>query len=94
MLHQKEIVLNEDDTSNFLKTVDIVRQISEMIDLNALSSAGGFNSLFAATSSNLAQTLQQEVTIHAEFPNATDRDEISAAFGDLVNLASQYAHRK
>lgn len=94
MLHQKEIVLNEEDTSNFLKTVDIVRQIAEMIDLNAISSAGGFNSLFAATSSNLAQTLQQEVTIHAEFPNATDRDEISAAFSDLVNLASQYAHRK
>ena len=94
MLHQKEIVLNEEDTSNFLKTVDIVRQIAEMIDLNAMSSAGGFNSLFAATSSNLAQTLQQEVTIHAEFPNATDRDEISAAFSDLVNLASQYAHRK
>ena len=94
MLHQKEIVLNEEDTSNFLKTVDMVRQIAEMIDLNAMSSAGGFNSLFAATSSNLAQTLQQEVTIHAEFPNATDKDEISAAFSDLVNLASQYAHRK
>ena len=94
MLHQKEIVLNEDDTSNFLKTVDMVRQIAEMIDLNAISSAGGFSSLFAATSSNLAQTLQQEVTIHAEFPNATDKDEISAAFSDLVNLASQYAHRK
>ena len=94
MLHQKEIVLNEDDTSNFLKTVDMVRQIAEMIDLNAISSAGGFSSLFAATSSNLAQTLQQEVTIHAEFPNATDKDEISAAFSDLVNLASQYANRK
>ena len=94
MLHQKEIVLNEDDTTNFLKTVDIVRQIAEMIDLNALSSAGGFNSLFAATTSNLATTLQQEVTIHAEFPNATDKDEISAAFSDLVNLASQYANRK
>lgn len=94
MLHQKEIVLNADDTENFLKTVDMVRQISEMIDLNAMSSAGGLNSLFAATSSNLAQTLQQEVTIHAEFPNATDKDQITEAFSDLINLASQYASRK
>lgn len=94
MLHQKEIVLNKDDTENFLKTVEMVRQISEMIDLNALSSAGGFNSLFAATSSNLAQTLQQEVTIHAEFPNATDKDQITEAFSDLINLASQYASRQ
>jgi hypothetical protein len=88
MLHQKEIVLNADDTENFLKTVDMVRQISEMIDLNAMSSAGGLNSLFAATSSNLAQTLQQEVTIHAEFPNATDNDQITEAFSDLITLAS------
>ena len=94
MLHQKEIVLNADDTENFLKAVDMVRQISEMIDLNAMSSAGGLNSLFAATSSNLAQTLQQEVTIHAEFPNATDKDQITEAFSDLINLASQYASRK
>jgi hypothetical protein len=65
-----------------------------MIDLNAMSSAGGLNSLFAATSSNLAQTLQQEVTIHAEFPNATDKDQITEAFSDLINLASQYASRK
>jgi len=33
-------------------------------------------------------TLQQEVHITAEFPNATDRDEIMAAFDNLVNVAS------
>lgn len=94
MLHEKELVLNKDDTTNFLQAIDIIRQISDTIDLNALSSSGGLSSLFAATASSSAQTLQQEVTIHAEFPNATDRDEISAAFSDLVNLASQYANRK
>ena len=94
MLHEKELVLNKEDTTNFLQAIDIIRQISDTIDLNALSSSGGLSSLFAATASSSAQTLQQEVTIHAEFPNATDRDEISAAFSDLVNLASQYANRK
>lgn len=94
MLHEKELVLNKEDTANFLQAIGIIRQISDTIDLNALSSSGGLSSLFAATASSSAQTLQQEVTIHAEFPNATDRNEISAAFSDLVNLASQYANRK
>ena len=94
LLHEKELVLNADDTTNFLKAIDIVRQISDMIDLNALSSAGGLSSLFAATASSSSQSLQQEVHITAEFPNATDKDQISEAFSDLVNLASQYANRK
>jgi len=33
-------------------------------------------------------TLEQEVHITAEFPNATDKNEIEAAFNDLINLAS------
>jgi len=39
-------------------------------------------------------SLQQEVTIHAEFPNATNRGEIEAAFDTLINRASQFANRK
>ena len=39
-------------------------------------------------------TLQQEVHITAEFPNATDHNEIEEAFRNLTNLASQYANRK
>jgi hypothetical protein len=34
------------------------------------------------------ESLEQKVTITAEFPNATDKEEISAAFEDLVNLAA------
>lgn len=94
LLHEKELILNAEDTKNFLTAIDTVRQISEMIDLNALSSSGGLTSLFAAKASTSDRTLQQEVTIHAEFPNVEDKDQISAAFNDLVNLASQYANRK
>lgn len=94
LLHEKELILNAEDTKNFLTAIDTVRQISEMIDLNALSSSGGLTSLFAAKASISDRTLQQEVTIHAEFPNVEDKDQISAAFNDLVNLASQYANRK
>jgi hypothetical protein len=37
MLHQKEIVLNADDTANFLNAIEIVRDIARVIDLNAAS---------------------------------------------------------
>jgi len=35
MLHQKEIVLNADDTENFLSAIHIIRDISHVIDLRA-----------------------------------------------------------
>jgi len=46
---------------------------------------------------NVASTplneMSQNVTIHADFPNVTERSEIEAAFNNLVNKASQYAFR-
>ena len=96
MLHQKEIVLNETDTANFLKTVEIVRKISQTIDLNALSSAGGLSRGLHSTgiTNNNRDTLKQDVHITAEFPNATDKNEILQAFDNVINLAAQYANRK
>lgn len=93
MLHEKEIVLNKDDTANLLTAIDIIRQISKTIDLNAYSSAGYGNSLIR-TGMGSAGTLEQHVQITAEFPNATNREEIYSAFTDIINLASQYANKK
>lgn len=90
-LHEKEIVLNPEDTENMLASVGILRNITQMIDLRALSA--GLASLSAASASSTSSTLQQEVTIHAEFPNATDHNEIEMAFDSLVNRATQYAGR-
>ena len=90
-LHQKELVLNADDTENLLAAVKYIRQISQIIDLQAAQSS--MSSIQAAQFSNEGQVLQQEVTIHAEFPNATDHNEIEEAFNNLVNRASQYAGR-
>jgi hypothetical protein len=39
-------------------------------------------------------TLQQDVTIHAEFPNVTDHNEIEYALRNLINDTSQYINRK
>lgn len=91
-LHQKELVLNAHDTANMLASVGILRQIANVIDLNALSSAGGFASLMQTGVHSNKETLQQEVHIEAHFPNATDKNQIEEAFKDIVNLAAQYAN--
>ena len=93
-LHQKELVLNADDTANMLASVGILRQIASVIDLNALASAGGFISLMSAGVAGNQGTLQQEVHIEANFPGVTDKNQIEEAFSDLVNLAAQYANRQ
>ena len=94
MLHQKELVLNAADTENMLKAVDIVRNIVRVIDLNAATAANAFGALHAIGAPSTTQTIEQEVTIHAEFPNATNRGEIEEAFNSLLNRASQFANRK
>ena len=94
MLHQKELVLNADDTQNFLTSLDVLHEIIKMIDLQAINSrVGGFlqipNMNFAPN-----EILDQQVHIEASFPGVTDRNEIEEAFKTLVNRASQFANRK
>ena len=93
LLDQKELVLNSTDTENILRTVSFVRELASLIDSQAsMSNISGFFSSPGIGNHN--STLEQNVEIHAEFPNATDRYEIEEAFNSLVNRASQYANRK
>lgn len=95
MLHEKELVLNKSDTSNILSAVDMIRTISNTIDLNAMSASQGLTSLLGAGRiGEHKESLEQNVTIHAEFPGVSDRNEIQEAFNNLINAASQYANRK
>jgi hypothetical protein len=91
MLHEKELVLNAADTQNLLHIMEIMDQIIKNIDLSASAAASSRIHSPGITSAN--NTLQQQVTIHAEFPEATDRHEIEAAFDSLINRASQLANR-
>ena len=92
ILHEKEIVLNKEDTKNFLHATDILRSIANVIDLNAMSNQ--LANLSATVYSGTNGSLEQSVHIEANFPNATDRNEIEEAFNNLINTASQYANRK
>lgn len=95
MLHEKELVLNAKDTENFLTATSMLREISQMLDNNALLASLGMINLSAMTLSTEAdKVLQQEVTIHADFPNVTDHNEIEMAIDNLINAASQYANKK
>ena len=92
-LHEKELVLNKDDTANFLEALNISKQLVEMIEMNAKQSSLGLGEMFASTIKDTTQTIEQQVSITAEFPNATDHSEIEEAFDNLINMASQYAYR-
>lgn len=94
MLHQKELVLNADDTKNFLSAVSILRDINSQINLNvaAMRYSGNLSSSHLVPSSTPTE-IKQEVTISAEFPNATNHSEIEEAFRNLNNMAIQYIHK-
>lgn len=92
VLHQKELVLNASDTSNMLDIVNVVRDIMQQIDAQALYSRGRRFDL--PRIETRAETLEQNVHIEANFPNATSHQEIEQAFDNLINLASQYANKK
>lgn len=99
-----ELVLNATDTQNMLAAVGTLREldtdtIALLVDtLNAATS-----SLFSALAGNYhasgvtnasSQEINQNVEIHADFPNVTDRNEIVEAIDDLVNRAAQFAQKK
>lgn len=96
LLHQKELVLNAHDTENMLKTIEYIREMNRAIEINAMSFSRGLDSMIQGGGRihTRDDILQQEVTIHAEFPNVQDRHEIEDAFENLINRASQYANRK
>ena len=93
-LHQKELVLNAADTQNMLDIVDMVRDISRMIDINALSSMITSGLTTASVNTNNHDVIEQHVEITAEFHDATTATEITDAFENLINRATQYANRK
>lgn len=98
-LHKKELVLNDDDTANFLTAIGIVRDMAGMLNnlnANVMDRLFGLSSGFAVPTSGIStdsEALEQNVHIDASFPNVRDSREIEEALNNLVNTASQYAFR-
>lgn len=99
VLHQKELILNAQDTENMLTAVSIVRDIAGVLDnmqSSMMSRVMGLSSGFNTPISDISaasDTLEQDVHIEAHFPNVQNSSEIEDAFNNLVNIASQRAYR-
>ena len=92
LLHEKELVLNKNDTSNLLTTITLLHDL--MARLDQASAWSALRELAPASATATTEILEQNVHIEASFPNAVDHNEIEQAFENIVNLASQYANRK
>ena len=79
VLHEKELVLNKDDTKNFLDGMKFLKGIS----------FSGISSLIGKISNkgNGNNDISQDIKIYAEFPNATNQDEIRKAIMSLPSSA-------
>lgn len=93
LLHQKELVLNKEDTANMLDAVNIIRNITGLLGNSVLGK------LAAATAGNIGTSvgndvLEQNVHIDAQFPNVKDAREIEDALNNLVNMASMRANKR
>lgn len=93
MLHEKELILNKEDTQNMLSSIKMVREIASEIDLRSRYTTMPINPIYSTLGTG-NDVLEQQVHIDASFPNVTDRNEIQEAFNTLINVASQYANRK
>ena len=93
ILHEKELVLNKADTENILGAVNIMRGITDRLNLAAgatsLSRSGSALSQMISNSNIDNSNSQQAITIYADFPAANSAAEIEAAFNNIVNMASQ-----
>lgn len=97
MLHKKELVLNADDTKNFLSAINLVRDMESMLAAmndSMLSRTSGMTASLAPSlgfDDAASNTVNQNVNIQASFPGLSSRAEIEEAFKNLVNIASQHA---
>lgn len=90
-LHQKELVLNQQDTENILEAVQVMRSIMDITKMASLGSSG-FDA--RRISQTAADTIEQRVEITAEFPAANSADDIRQALLGLSDAAMQYAYRE
>lgn len=88
VLHQKELVLNAADTQNMLSAVEILRNITNNMN-SRLASLSSISAGDVSNVSNTSNSTSNNIVINADFPNASNADEIKRAFDNLTNFATQ-----
>lgn len=96
ILHEKELVLNKQDTANMLEMIQMVREMQQnelkmrMTQLNnEIQDIVKQNAQVEKIQSK--DDLKQSVEMNVNFPNVNSKKEIEQALTELVNLAAQRA---
>lgn len=94
ILHQKELVLNAADTENILSAVELIRDMTFQMKNAAFGTVLDMISEFKNVNRDLSQNnIEQRVQIEANFPNASDANEIRQALISLADDAYQYTSK-
>ena len=89
VLHEKELVLNAQDTENVYAAIKAAKQFVASLGAKSLRNYMNSKPVFNAGT----DSIEQRVEIKAEFPNVRDSFEIERALINLSDNAYQYAHR-
>lgn len=91
LLHQKELILNAEDTKNILNTVDMVRSLNDSMNSRMfnLFNASAIDKLYNLLAEREEAPIEQNIEIHASFPGVTVEREIEEAFDNLLTRMTQ-----
>ena len=94
VLHEKELVLNQYDTSNLLEAVKLQRNLTKSLQNAKLSATSTINKVNETINNNSNTSISQPVVINADFPNVQSQSAIEGAFEGLLGKASTYIGKK
>ena len=100
VLHDKELVLNQDDTANMLSAIKILDSLAPNL-AKILDNRANIGASMMATKANISSSVSaivdkdtvpivQQVQIQADFPGVTSALEIEMALNNIINDATQY----
>lgn len=100
ILHDKELVLNQDDTANMLSAIKILDSLAPNL-AKILDNRANIGVSMMATKANVSSSVStivdkdtvpivQQVQIQADFPGVTSALEIEMALNNIINDATQY----
>ena len=101
LLHPKELVLNRDDTKNFLTAIEGVRSMSDIISMLDSYSKARYSMIvdnikspnINTTNTDNSSAVTQNIAINADFSGLHDAQELENAIDNLSNKALQYAYK-
>lgn len=100
ILHDKELVLNQNDTTNMLSAIKILDSLApnlaKILDNRAnvgasmMATKATISSSVSALADKDSVPIVQQVQIQADFPGVTSALEIEMALNNIINDATQY----